>query len=250
MGFARLSHTATLLEDGRVLVAGGIRDEGGRGQAERNYASAEIFDPVTEQWTFTEALREARNLHTASRLADGRVLVVGGIGTPLIDLAHPLSSAEIYDPESQRWSSGGTLSIARTSHTATTLANSDVLVVGGVGGGKGGLVSAELYDADTGTWRATGVPAVPRSGHTAALLEDGRVLIAGAGYLYPGENAAEPTTTAEVYDPVTSRWSYTSGMAEKRGMFTANLLGGPSCQTASRPSYCGKVLAVGGGEGS
>jgi len=116
---ARYSHTATLLQNGVVLVAGG-------GGTSDFLASAELYDPTSRVWTATGSLNAARAEHTATLLQNGMILVAGGSGTS--DL---LASAELYDPASGTWTATGSLNTARARHTATLLQNGMVLVAGG-----------------------------------------------------------------------------------------------------------------------
>ena len=118
---ARLNHTATLLPNGKVLVAGGLR--GG------TLASAELYDPANGTWAATGSLATARYCHTATLLPNGKVLVAGGRDSSL----NTLASAELYDPTSGTWTTTGSLATARYSHTATLLPSGKVLVVGGDG---------------------------------------------------------------------------------------------------------------------
>ena len=113
----RTGHTATLLPDNRVLVAGG-----NDGSA---LSSAELYDPATDTWSGTDSLATARGSHTATRLPDGRVLVVGRYNNG------SLASAELYDPATYAWSAAGSLAVARVGHTATLLPDGRVLVAGG-----------------------------------------------------------------------------------------------------------------------
>src|SRR5207244_489584 len=107
MGESRGNHTATLLPDGRVLVAGG--------QTGRLFlSSAVLYDPASGTWTYTGSMGATRWRHTATLLADGRVLVAGG----LAECCTPLASAEIYDPASGTWSPTGSMGTARFSQTA------------------------------------------------------------------------------------------------------------------------------------
>src|SRR5204862_5876960 len=122
LGDARFYHTATLLQDGRVLVAGGVGACTDRTTCPP-LASAEIFDPRSGTWRRTGSLNDARYQHTATLLQDGRVLVAGGGGT-----AGVLSSAELYDPGSGRWTRVGSLAGARRLHTATLLQDGRALV--------------------------------------------------------------------------------------------------------------------------
>ena len=116
---ARYAHTATLLPNGKVLVAGGYN--GGA-----VLSSAELYDPASGTWSATGSLTTARYGHTATLLPNGKVLVAGGY-----DGVNVLSSAELYDPASGTWSATGSLTTARYGHTATLLPNGKVLVAGG-----------------------------------------------------------------------------------------------------------------------
>ena len=140
---ARRSHTATLLGDGKVLVAGGA-------DANTILASAELYDPVTGLWAPTGSLGEARIDHTATLLASGKVLVVGGLSTGRI----AIKNAELYDPTTGQWSPTGSLKNARSSHTATRLSSELVLAAGGLGDQDfpDRIDSAELYDPAAGEW--------------------------------------------------------------------------------------------------
>ena len=167
----RKDHTATLLTDGRVLVAGG-RDANGDDRA-----SAELYDPATGNWTPTGSLATGRILHTATLLADGKVLVVGGFN---FDGDGNLASAELYDPATGMWTPTGSLQTARSGPTATLLPTAkssswaEFLMMVTWGG-------SELYDPATGLWATTGGAYLDRFYHTATLLADGRVLVTG-GY--------------------------------------------------------------------
>jgi WD40 repeat protein len=216
---ARGIHTATLLPNGKVLVAGG------QGTNNAPMASAELYDPATGTWTATGSLSTARVSHTATLLTNGKVLVVGnfdGSGfTP--------ATAELYDPASGSWTAtGSTLAAPRGRHTATLLPNGKVLIAGGHFRGDP-LTSAELYDPTTGTWTATGRLAVGREFHTATLLPNGKVLAAG------GRGSFDiPLASAELYDPANGTWTATGSLAAGREFHTATLL----------PN--GKVLVAGG----
>ncbi|SEB26041.1 kelch repeat-containing protein [Variovorax sp. YR216] len=204
MSSARTNHTATLLNSGQVLVAGGYNDID-------TLASALLYVPGTGQPTTTGSMSTTRFFHTATLLQDGRVLVAGGE-----DLGGAFrSSAEIYNPATGQWSSAGAMSVARSGHTATLLADGRVLVAGGTSGSF--LASAELFDPATGQWTATGTMNAARSVFTATLLPDGRVLVAG------GTNGS-PLAAAEVYQPATGQWTATAAMIAARLTHTATLL--------------------------
>ncbi len=186
MNTARAHHTASLLEDGRVLVAGGFNNSGS------DLLSAEVYDPATRLFTPTGDFATARRNHTATHLPDGKIMVVGGYhGTG--EVMEALSSVEIYDPETGIWNATGSLGTARFSHTATLLPDGNVLVVGGENGG-GPLASAEIYDPNEGSWSYTGSMTSPRTGHTATLLREGRVLVVG------GEDIHGAQASTELYD--------------------------------------------------
>jgi deoxycytidylate deaminase len=187
MGNARREHTATLLPNGRVLVAGGTGPS--------YLSSAELYDPGTGTWTATGSMGTARRDHTATLLANGKVLVAGGYNGSY------LSNAELYDPGTGTWTATGSLGTARTAHTATLLPNGKVLVAGG-SGSSGYLRSAELYDPGRGIWVATVSMGTARRNPTATLLPNDKVLVAGG---YNGSYLS----SAELYDPGIEACNYT-----------------------------------------
>jgi len=145
MGSARQAHTATLLPNGRVLVAGG---------ADVGYfnSGAELYDPAAQTWTATGSMGSARGIHTATLLPDGKVLAAGGnfnsFSAPTIVAS---SSTELYDPATGNWAASGPLNAARSTHVATLLPNGKVLVAAGYYVNNNvQLLSAELYDSAAG----------------------------------------------------------------------------------------------------
>jgi hypothetical protein len=201
---ARYSHTATLLSNGTVLVAGGYN--GGA------IASAELYDSATGTWTYTGSLNTARYSHTATLLYDGRVLVTGGQNSDVSSLA----SAELYDPATGTWTYTGSLNVGREGHTATLYPYGTVLVAGG--NNNGAIASAEYYDPATGTWTYTGSLNTARVSHTAMLLPNGEVLAAG------GDDGA-PVASAELYNKTwMGTWTYTGSLNVPRYVHTATLL--------------------------
>ena len=209
---ARDEHTAILLPNGMVLVAGGYRV--------LQIASAELYDSASGTWSVTGSLNKGRYGHTATLLPNGMVLVAGGFNSYPSMYAH--ASAELYDPASGTWSVTGSLDTARSGHTATLLPNGKVLIAGGVNyvGSFNPLASSELYDPGSGTWSAAGSLTTARFRHTATLLPDGKVLVAG-GFDSAGFNGG---ASAELYDPALGTWSATGSLNAARSDHTATLL--------------------------
>jgi hypothetical protein len=209
---ARWGHTATLLPDGKVLVAGSFVSGGDP------LASVELYDPTSGRWTAAERMHHGRGGHTATLLPDGRVLVVGGAAeaTEHGEGGPRSATAEVFDPQSGHWTAIASLSEARKGFTATLLPDGRVLVAGG----DGGFAAAELFDPSTGKWTATGSMAEGRFGHTATLLDDGTVLVTG------GCACSDPGAfkSAELFDPATGTWTATGSMRTARIFHTATLL--------------------------
>ena len=223
----RAFQTATLLPDGRVLVAGGI--VGGCDTTlfcSPISAGAEIYDPRTGTWTMTGSMRQARARHTATLLPNGRVLVAGGAADGSnAATGNPLASAELYDPRTGKWTPTGSLRDAHYAHTAVLLRNGIVLVAGGYDGyylASSAVLPAELYNIHTGKWTLTGSLHQGRdydTGQAATLLSNGRVLVAG-GYNVDSGGLA----SAETYDPHTGTWALTGSLRQALGWETATLL--------------------------
>ena len=191
MTTSRDYHTATLLPNGTVLIAGGNDLEGDI------LSSAEIYDPATATWTTTGSMTTARSAHTATLLLDGTVLVTGGCTYGAC--VYMATSSEIYNPATGTWSVTGSLTIPRNLHTATLLPNGTVLVAGGNGPVDSSAgISAEIYDPVSGTWQVTGNLTTPRQSHTANLLSIGTVLAAGRAGQGPPDNFN--LASAELYD--------------------------------------------------
>jgi hypothetical protein len=178
MSTARMLHSATLLPDGKVLIAGGtIAAIGGAAMS-----SAELYDPANGTFTPTGSLNTARCSHTATLLSDGKVLIAGGSN------GVNLASAELYDPASGTFSRTGSMTTARNSHSATMMPTGKVLMTCGFDVNGNYLSSAELYDPIGGAFTVTGGGVVTRAGQTATLLPTGNVLVAG------GFNGSYPTS--------------------------------------------------------
>lgn len=215
----RYSHTATRLNNGKVLIVGGYNGN--------SMSGAELYDPATGLFTATGPLTTARDHHTATLLADGKVLIAGGV-----NFVTTTATAEVYDPIAGTFTATtGNLQAARSDHSATLLPGGKVLIVSGRNGATTYVASAEIYDPSTGLFTTTtNAPLSPRATHSATLLGNGKVLIAGG--FFQGNKLA----TAELYDPAvgTGTFATTGALAAARTYHTATLLAS------------GKVLVVGG----
>ncbi|CAF1469906.1 unnamed protein product [Rotaria magnacalcarata] len=220
MNNARYDHTASVLTNGKVLVAGGS-------YAGAPMNSTELYDPSTGVWAVTGSMNNALYSHTASLLISGKVLVVGGSYNNQV-----LNSAELYDPSAGVWTVTGIMNNTRFSHTASVLANGNVLVAGGEDYLGYIIENAEFYDPSTGFWTPTGSMNSARYLHTASVLTNGKVFVAG------GHNGSFPLVSAELYDSSTGVWTLTGSMNNARFSHTASVL------------RDGKVLVAGGFNGS
>jgi hypothetical protein len=245
--------TATRLNDGRVLVAGGLTKSGTTDAATTATA---IYDPSTNQWASTGSLMASRIDPTAIRMADGRVLISGGK-----NLSTSLASNEVYNPATGTFTTVfGDLAVPRWGHAAVLLNNGSIMVAGGstaqtttamraeiVGGGtvsgwmgpwhgrvsltraSGGSILA-LYDAEawmyaepSGTWTKVASPLLSRRGQRVIRLDDGRLLMLGGDATVPNPNGigstSVPTASVELYDPATNVWSPTGSLSRPPGQF-------------------------------
>ena len=226
---ARYSHSATLLPDGRVLVAGGFTG-GLTTNAQPVLNSAALYDPATNSWTPTGSLNVRRAIHMAILLPDGKVLAAGGRTCPsgpptACDSAFVTATAELYDPATGTWTPTGTMGEPRHTTSVVLLPNGTVLLSGGFPGT--GLRTAEIYNPATGTFTPTGSLNFGRSRQGTVLLPNGQVLVTSG---FSGR------TTAELYDPATGRFTPT-GETEAFGRFNFFFTGLPD----------GRVLVTGGG---
>jgi hypothetical protein len=219
--FRSARHAAVLTGDGSVLLIGGSRAE-----STLSYG-IDRFDPATGTFTRVGLLQVGRELHRATRLADGRILVTGGGVTSL-----EARAAELIDERTGASTRIADALSARIDHTATLLADGRVLLAGGATSGSGVLISdtAEIWDPATGQFRLVGARMnTRRMSHTATLLADGRVLLAG------GFSSSASYAPAEVFDPATERFTAVSApVALQRGLHSAHRLAD------------GSVLIVGG----
>jgi N-acetylneuraminic acid mutarotase len=215
----RYDQTATLLEDGRVLIAGGSGSDGG-------LSSAELYDPAGGTFTATGSMATDRTEHAAASLPGGWVLMVGGLDTNAPANPEELASAEMYGQVGGKFVAAGAMTTARDRPSATALDDGSVLVCGGLGGASGPSASidtCERYDLVSGAFTPAGSMSSGRSGQVAVLLADGRVLIAGGIDAVDDFNSSYPAS-AELYDPSAGSFSSAGSMATGRRGATATRL--------------------------
>ncbi len=211
---ARFAHTATLLPNGKVLIAGGMSRNGVW------LDSAELYDPGSGRFTPTGKMHHQRAGATATLLPNGKVLIAGGNDSS----GKSLASSELYDPVSGTFSITGSLTGPRGQAAATLLKTGKVLIVGGSASGDDDeLATAELYDSTTGRFMRTGSMHHPRSYFTATMMKDGQVLVAGgmSGGQYPNHKVE---ATAEIYNPEMEQFTEVPGMEFRRFKQGAALL--------------------------
>lgn len=212
MEIPRFLHTATLLNNEKVLVAGGDSTAG-------ILASAELYDSTSGIFSPVASMGSPRESQTATLLANGSVLIAGGQD----DTGKVLMTAELFDPTTGIFTPTGSMTTWRKNHTATLLSSGKVLMAGGTDG-VAVLPTAELYDPSTGIFTLTGDMTTPRTEHTATALKNGMVLVAGGFGL----------ASAELYNPSTEMFAMTGSMTAARSFHTATRLND------------GTVLVVGG----
>ncbi|MBE1497876.1 hypothetical protein H4696_004976 [Amycolatopsis lexingtonensis] len=223
---ARWGHTATLLDDGTVLVTGGSTARAGDGTTALR--SAERFDPDPDHpaWHPAPAMTDARTAHTAVRLANGLVLVVGGVA-PVGAADDPaLAFCELYDPGHDKWTTTGSLRHGRRHHRATLLSGGAVLVTGGTAPGSPGTTpfdpfsqrTVERFDPGAGTWTEKEPMPSGRAFHRAVALPDDQLLVVGGA---PGDRDESGFRSALVYDAGKDKWTTAPGLRDGRWSFGA-----------------------------
>ena len=207
MNSARSGHIAALLQDGRVLIVGGmVRNQ-------QFLATAELFDPQKRTFTTTGSMREPHVGPGAVRLTDGRVLICGGWTT-----GGPTDKVEIYDPATGSFTAGPSMTTPRARPSAVTLTDGRVLVAAGGSSDRVGLRTAEIYDPSTNRFTRTGDMKVGRIAQTASLLHSGQVLVVG------GMDDGHVTATAELYDPRSGQFTTIGPLHAARYKHTAQTL--------------------------
>lgn len=223
----RFSHTAQLLPNGKVLIAGGLPMTGRPVYLD----SAELYDPETGKFTLTGKMHERRCHLESVLLKDGRVLIVGGVDDRLrVNPNGNLRYAEIYDYRTGKFSKTGHVNIPRkSSHTLTLLKDGKVLLAGGIT--PTDKDNCEIYNPKTGKFKLIQNMNYVRWDHTSTLLKDGQVLITGGNTMIKDGIISN---TAEIYDPKTNKFTKTESMHYARREHVAVLL------------KDGRVLVVGG----
>jgi N-acetylneuraminic acid mutarotase len=202
---ARLQHSAILLPNGKVLVAGGLDSSFVNG-----LKSAELYDPVSGTWTATGDMSEPRAGDTAIVLPNGKVFIdTGGTGGAA---AFKTPLAQLYDPASGTWRTTGGFSGGLSDRTVTLLPNGKVLLAGGENASFVVSARADLYDPASETYTETGSLGTARFGHSATLLANGKVLVTG-GHTYSSGDLA----SAELYDPASGTWTATGSLPAALG---------------------------------
>ncbi|MGO9451111.1 MAG: protein kinase domain-containing protein [Candidatus Binataceae bacterium] len=202
----RVLHTATLLPDGTVLIAGGKGDQG-------PLASTEIYSPRDGTFRAGPSMLEPRFAHAATLLTDGSVIVTGGFNWS----KRVLNSVEIYDSTTRRWRSAAPLGVPRYGHTATLLPSGKVLLAGG-SNLEGEMRNTQVYNPVSNMSAPVEPLTEPRTRHTAATLSDGRVVLIG------GVNDQGLVLRDEIFDPVNDTWSDGAKLAHGRYGLAAVML--------------------------
>jgi hypothetical protein len=224
-------HTSTLLPNGTVLIAGGFSYGNGPFST---WDTAEIYDPVRATFVSTGRMIAARQMHTATLLPNGTVLIAGGSvgnGGP------GQASAEVYDPATGTFAATGSMTVPRAQQIATLLNSGKVLIAGG-----SSSLTAELYDPSTRTFSATGGLTEPGFVDTATLLADGRVLLTRSISDYAEDHA-------DLYDPTTGSFTRTGDLVETTAPGTYLGFAKPGQQPTATLMPSGKVLIAGGSWG-
>ncbi len=217
-----------VMPDGRILAVTG-HPLGGK-----SLASAELYDVERDEWTATGSLIVPRNGVQPGgliMLPDGKVLITGGGSGN-----RSVHETELYDYDSGKWTSTGSMAVPRCVHSTTLLNSGHVLVAGGIDWITEEVRdTAEIYDSESGKWANTGTMRTARFNHRAIKMRDGNVLVMGGTCLYPGEEHV--VASAEIYDSKAGTWRQVAALRTARRSHAAVLL------------RDGRVLVVGGASG-
>jgi hypothetical protein len=236
MTTARGSHTATLLNDGTVLLAGGFNGNG------QGLSSAEIYNSVNGKFTATGTMVAARYVHTATLLPGGEVYIAGGRSCETCMSNPAAMTAEVYDPSKGEFFASDNLEEARTLHSAALLQDGTVLIAGGrscSGDCEGArtLQDSKIYDPANGNYTAGADMSVPRAGHKSVALPDGGVFIYG-GVDCGGRFDCQSLSSGDLFQASSVTFTpVTGGTAGGTGLIMSSLGND-------------QVLTAGGSEGS
>lgn len=210
MAAPAVGQVAVQLNDGSVLALGGEDVTDGF-----PVTTAQLYNPTTRQWSYAPDMKVGRIGETATVLRNGRVLVVGGLGSKL----EPLDSAEVFDSVSRTWSLTAALPQTRFAQSATLLPDGRVLLVGGIANGKISK-SSLFFDPDTGQWSPAPASMYPHAQQSAVVLSNGHVLLAG-GY-----------GNSETYTPERAAWIRNHRTAFRLHPVVVKLRGGAVLEAA------------------
>jgi hypothetical protein len=207
MSVARFGHAAVRLQDGRVLVLGGLDDKG------RALGTAEVFDPATGAFSLVGRMAGARTWASATLLPNGRVLVVGGWKPD----GAALAMVELFDPTAGAFQRVGSLARPRAAHAAVALLDGRVAILGGLDEKNQMIRQVEIYDPVAGVFAAHGEIAEERGNSPAALLPDGRIVAAGGfSKLTPQGDILGLRASVEIYDPATGQSAIIGNLTRPR----------------------------------
>lgn len=212
IGAVRINHTATSLQDGRILITGGYNGVDGA------LSDATIYDPGAKVFTKVGNMNYKRNFHTATLLPDGTVLILGGSCSAG---SVPIGEAEIFNPSNRTFSIVGNLNIPRCYNESILLNNGKVLIVGGERLDQSGIVASEIYDPIAKSFSTSGN--LDRSRRSFGLVKksDGTPFVIG-GYITQSNLVIAYT---ETYNTGTGLFSTEAQMNSYRRFFGVNLLG-------------------------
>ncbi len=243
---ARANPHLVLLEDGRVLAAGGLDFSNADAFARPEVVqTVEIYDPASQTWRAAASLKEASSDQWLFLLRDGRVV---SLGTVVDDSSDTTTNAEVYDPAANEWTLVSDVEPYYAPNNAVQLSDGRLLVLGALSARRGhstrnGQVSsvelpdgrvldseeieqqfpdAKIYDPQGGTWTPAGGMSATRANASLTLLPDGRVLAAGGEDPEGADYLLHSTT--EIFDPSTNTWSPGPDLAGPRTSHTATLL--------------------------
>ncbi|MGE0143275.1 MAG: Kelch repeat-containing protein [Planctomycetota bacterium] len=245
MGTARALAFSAVLQDGRVLLVGGVDGTGAV------LSSAEIYDPATDQFTPAASMAVARAAFDGALLNDGRVLVAGGT-TTFVDavsaLANAQSSVEIYNPATNTWSNAAGMADRLIGPDLTTLADGRVLLSGGFDVDSffgipipvGSIRTSRLYNPTNNTWGNAATMQSSRGAHgpNTVRLQDGRVLVTGGAQSGPDLTQAASIAGAEIYNPSTNTWTALPPLPQATAIHAVSVIAD------------GRVVVTGGASGT